>query len=69
MADKAEALQKLIQLLGDNPSDEHLTNLYRHLVINSFQVSNGVIRVQPTETLETLEKEPGKPWVLKNGEI
>lgn len=64
-----EEQEKLVKLLGDNPSDEHLTDLYRHLVINSFQVSNGVIRIQPTETLEILEKEPGKPWVLKKGEI
>ena len=61
--------EKLVALLGDSPSDEHLTNLFRHLCINSFQISGTTIRIQPTEVPEYLEKEPGQPWVLKKGEI
>lgn len=61
--------EKLVAVLGDNPSDEHLTKLFRGLVINSYQVSEGIVKVQPTETPEYLVKEPGKPWILQKGEI
>lgn len=61
--------EKLISVLGDNPSEEHLTKLFRGLVINSYQILDGTIRIQPTAAPECLEKKPGQPWILRKVEI